>query len=379
MDDIASLGMPTTQNVDADAAQAASLSSSDPKAAASLDQSAKDVFNPILTQGLSNPPASEVPTIDMLAPATPGTPQTVDLSNLPTSHDMTQAIANLSMTPLATVASDLVASLVQSDLSPKSFNSYDQERIKALDQDFYSYSGSDLKVIVEVAGGQGYKQLVELSTITTSIHREKAIVRACSYINPKGFAYGRRTIAGTIVLTQFWMDSLLRFLATNGKGAYSQAGTAFWESDAGAADLSYNKVDQLPSLNFTFLFADEYGHSSVRQILGATLETDGTVYSVNDQFTEQTITYKALDFTPLQPVDAVGKLREFAQQSKTPGDAYAQTWLTPSSNAPATSNVPLNLSKNVTNPIGTAARATPTSAGAALLPPFMQQILKGNG
>ena len=55
------------------------------------------------------------------------------------------------------------------------------------------------------------KVLVEASTLTVSIHREKAPVRACGYINPKGFARGRRTIAGTMILTQFRVDVLFRF------------------------------------------------------------------------------------------------------------------------------------------------------------------------
>jgi len=42
------------------------------------------------------------------------------------------------------------------------------------------------------------KQLVELTTITVSVHRVKSPAVACGYINPKGWARGRRTIAGTL-------------------------------------------------------------------------------------------------------------------------------------------------------------------------------------
>ena len=47
------------------------------------------------------------------------------------------------------------------------------------------------------------KQLLECTTLTVSVHRVKSPVRACGYINPKGFARGGRTIAGTMILTQF--------------------------------------------------------------------------------------------------------------------------------------------------------------------------------
>ena len=129
------------------------------------------------------------------------------------------------------------------------------------------------------------KVLVEASTLTVSIHREKAPVRACGYINPKGFARGRRTIAGTMILTQFSIDVLFRFLQAVLPQDFS-------------SDSTYVKVDQLPPFNVTILFADEYGNASYRRLLGLEFVTDGTVYSIQDLLTEQTLSTMASDFTP---------------------------------------------------------------------------------
>ena len=70
-------------------------------------------------------------------------------------------------------------------------------------------------------------------TLTVSVHREKAPARACGYINPKGFARGRRTIAGTLILTQFTVDVLFRFLQ------------AVMPNDL-SKDTTYVKPDQIP-------------------------------------------------------------------------------------------------------------------------------------
>jgi len=187
-----------------------------------------------------------------------------------------------------------------------------------------TYSGSDIRVLVELAdpdqASLGTKQLVELSTLTVSVHREKAPVRACGYINPKGFARGRRTIAGTMVLTQFSFDILYRFLY----------GIALRDI---SKDSQFLKPDQLPAFHMTLVFANEAGYASYRRLLGVEVLTDGTVYSSHDMYTEQTLTYMAADFTPLLPFDW-GSVSPAAQQlpEPTPKDrlksaAGGSSWL----------------------------------------------------
>ena len=68
-------------------------------------------------------------------------------------------------------------------------------------------------------------------------------------------------------------------------------------------DSKYVKADQLPPFNITLMFCNEQGYASYRRLLGVDFVTDGTVYSINDMFPEQTISYVAADFTPLLPLD----------------------------------------------------------------------------
>lgn len=378
-DYISVFGMPMAGGVDSSATRATALEASrnpsDQRTAQGLRQDARNAWSFLPTVGFSNPysspkqsktPKQDSPTGTFTGP--------VDIFNLPGEQERKQAMMTAldpQMGQFKLDASDIMASAVESDLSPLAWNRSESERIKALEQDLYTYTGTDLRVIVEVAGGRsGYKQLVELSTITTSVHREKSPVRACGYVNPRAFAYGRRTIAGTIILTQFWMDALLRFLAEDPGINYlegeSHFGDFYRELSRASRDTTYHKLDQLPPLNFTFYFADEYGHASARQLLGVTFQDDGTVYSVNDQYTEQTISYMAMDFTPLQPIEIVGKLRSFSAQGKTPRDVAAQTLLNPDPNAPKSRNILLQ----VPQPDFLVSPKKVSSAAKRLLPRF---------
>jgi hypothetical protein len=163
-----------------------------------------------------------------------------------------------------------------------------------------SFTGSDLRIMLEIANpptsgnssARFSKQLLECTTMTVSVHREKAPARAAGYVNPKGFARGKRTIAGTIILTQFTAEVLMRFL--QGVLIGSEA----------SKDSQYAKVDQIPPFNMTMFFSNELGYASYRRLLGVEMVTDGVVYSTNDLMTEQTISYMASDFTPLLPLTA---------------------------------------------------------------------------
>lgn len=158
------------------------------------------------------------------------------------------------------------------------------------------YTGTNCRLMIESAiaspDGRRYaKQLLEATTISVSIHREVAPVRAGGYINPKGFALGKRTIAGTLIVTQFTVDVLLEFLQS------------VLMID-GSKDSTYTKVDQLPPFNITLMFTNEQGFASKRTLLGVKFVTDGVVYSIQDMMTEQTLSWMATDFTPLVPITA---------------------------------------------------------------------------
>ena len=96
------------------------------------------------------------------------------------------------------------------------------------------------------------------------------------YINAKGWARGRRTVAGTLILTQLSTDVLATFLTSSA-----------FTSDL-SKDSHYVKVDQLPPFNISMMFADEYGHMSYQSILGIEFHTSGNIHSIQDMLSEQT-------------------------------------------------------------------------------------------
>jgi hypothetical protein len=163
-----------------------------------------------------------------------------------------------------------------------------------------TFTASDCRVLVEIPQTPVFngsniqsriaKQLIEITTLSVSIHRSKVPVRAFGYINPKGFSRGTRTIAGTMVLSKTTAEVLYTFLQSGLMTDLSK-------------DTTYTKLDQLPPIDFTLLFSNEAGYVSSQRLLGVELVTDGTVISVQDILLEQQITWVAADLTPLAPLN----------------------------------------------------------------------------
>lgn len=185
-----------------------------------------------------------------------------------------------------------------------------------------TFTGADCRLLIESAetpaDGKRYaKQLLEATTITVSTHREVSPVRAGGYINPKGFALGSRTIAGTLIVTQFTVEVLMSFLQS------------IMITD-GSKDTFFSKVDQLPPFNITMIFTNEAGFASQRRLLGVKFVTDGVVYSIQDMLVEQTLSWMALDFTPLIPFTLTGlyqptdQLNKTTRRERTPTDLMSQ-------------------------------------------------------
>lgn len=169
---------------------------------------------------------------------------------------------------------------------------------QAFDSPTQIYTGADCRLMIECADptsdGRRYaKQLLEATTITVSIFREVSPVRAAGYINPKGFALGKRTIAGTLILTQGTLDVFVEFLQSVVVADSSK-------------DTYFTKLDQLPPFNITMVFTNEAGYASQRTLLGVKFVSDGTVYSIQDMMVEQSLSFMATDFTLLLPFTLPG-------------------------------------------------------------------------
>lgn len=156
---------------------------------------------------------------------------------------------------------------------------------------YQSFSGYDMVCTIEMPMPKGgtYTQVIgELQTITYSIHQEKSPVRCLGDMNAKGYVFGPRTIAGTLIFTVFdrhWTTKMEKeYLANAGVNAHMLA-------------------DEFPPFNLTISCANEYGHDAVCSIFGITLVNEGQVMSINDVFTENTYQFYATDVQYLAPVD----------------------------------------------------------------------------
>lgn len=134
--------------------------------------------------------------------------------------------------------------------------------------------------------------VLNLQSITVSTFRKKTQVRALGSVNPRGIARGSRTLAGTMILTEFDRDVFWNLLTRNAPLDDHNIG------DAGANLL----IDQAPAFNMLLLFAHELGGMAYRMLYGIDISAAGIVYSVQDMYHEGTFSFYLDDVTPLTPM-----------------------------------------------------------------------------
>lgn len=131
--------------------------------------------------------------------------------------------------------------------------------------------------------------LVNLQSLTISTYRAKSQVRALGHVNAVGLARGSRTVAGTFILTEFSKD-------------------AFWDvltapyRDINVGDTAPVTADQMRPFDIMLLFAHEMGNIAIRHLWGVEIVTNGVVYSIQDYYSENTVSYIAHEVSPLIPL-----------------------------------------------------------------------------
>lgn len=148
---------------------------------------------------------------------------------------------------------------------------------------YTSYSGTDIVALINVPNEPSPMVLGELQTVSYSIHRENTPVRTLGHVNVRGFVKGPRTIAGSLIFTQFNEYAFYRLNQYK-----EQIGTGL-----------YALADMLPPFDLVLSFSNESGSFSKMKIYGITIVDEGTTMSVDDLITEQTYTYMARGIQPL--------------------------------------------------------------------------------
>jgi hypothetical protein len=154
---------------------------------------------------------------------------------------------------------------------------------------YNSYSGCDITVTATLpsmngsATGPGkYYTLGSLQTLSISTHQDKRPVRSLGVINAKDYVMGPRTIAGSMVFAVFNKHFATEIM-----------------NDLGATGSSVILPDEIPALDITINFANEYGRMSRMAIYGVKIINEGQVMSINDLYTENTYQFVALGLEPL--------------------------------------------------------------------------------
>jgi hypothetical protein len=132
---------------------------------------------------------------------------------------------------------------------------------------------------------QGLITLATVSHLSVDSFRAKTPVRACGKIAPVGYVRGQRSIAGSMVMVQFDEHALASLL-------YAPPSKWFYEKTA----TKLINVDQLPPMTLIAQFANEYGSLSEMTVYGVEFVTDSLVLSIEDMFTENTMSYVARDY-----------------------------------------------------------------------------------
>lgn len=149
-----------------------------------------------------------------------------------------------------------------------------------------SYAGVDIVAEI-VLPGQQPLTLGDLQTISYSVHRENSPVRTIGHTNPVGFIRGPRTIAGSLIFTQFNTYTFYRLQHFR---------------DAVVNHGIYPLADMLPPFDVVITFANEYGVFSVMKIYGVTIVDEGGTMSIENLLTEATYTYMARGIEPIRRI-----------------------------------------------------------------------------
>lgn len=123
--------------------------------------------------------------------------------------------------------------------------------------------------------------LGNIQTISISYTSSVFPVRRLGERTAKFYNKGARSFAGTIIFTHLNED--IFYMASKIYGS-------------GNSDLYY--LDDIPPFNIIINASNEYGESAIKVIYNVTLTHAGTAHSVDDLFTEHSVTYIAEHVTP---------------------------------------------------------------------------------
>lgn len=123
-----------------------------------------------------------------------------------------------------------------------------------------------------------------LQTLSIQSVREKFAVRALGHAYAKAYTRGTRTLAGSMIFTLFEEHPLSKLI--NAMGLSDR-----WKSP----EIARLLPDQIPPIDITIIFANEYGVISQQKLYGVEFVNDSTTYSIENLLSEQILQFTCRD------------------------------------------------------------------------------------
>lgn len=123
-----------------------------------------------------------------------------------------------------------------------------------------------------------------LQTLSVQTVREKFAVRALGHAYAKAYTRGTRTLAGSMIFTLFEEHPLSKLIRAMGESK-RYSGT----------EVSSLIPDQIPPIDITIVFANEYGAISEQRLYGVEFVNDSTTYSIENLLSEQILQFTCRD------------------------------------------------------------------------------------
>lgn len=196
---------------------------------------------------------------------------------------------------------------------------------------YTSFSGCDIVCTF------GSVVIGELQAISYSVSREKAPLYTMGSAETRGFARGKRGVAGTMVFVSFDRDALMKglqeyatkaasFQRIGGELNMNPISINEWDrkmtENIGAGQggavtsdkaIDYTKkvavtatphyADEVPPFDITISFANEYGQKACMVIYGCEILNEGSGFSIDSLMAEKACTFVARRVDTMTPVE----------------------------------------------------------------------------
>lgn len=161
---------------------------------------------------------------------------------------------------------------------------------------YKSFSGTDTLVFILLPGSNPVV-LGSITTVSYSVYRTKQPVINLGRTNINGITRGSRIFAGTMIFTlinQHWLNELLESDNLKWLSKYQEL-----------------KADELPLFDLMVVSANEYGSYVSMFLYGVDVTDEGQVISVEDLFTENTLSFVARDIQTFKAGNTIGPTKVY--------------------------------------------------------------------